>query len=261
METSNYLIKQTTTGFHCSYCTKKYMRKSDFDRHTLMCKENFNYKMKCDDIDDLELPSQKQMYKIIRELVFKCNHMEEKMNEMQKWVKKNKKKINIVEWLNLNVKPTYGFEDFIKKFDINQKHIEYFIENSFMNTMSFIFQDNFKSNTDIPIYSFVQNINTFYICKHIDEDKYEWVLMSREEFVKFLNNIHYNLTMDIREWKNKNMHNFEKDEKYYDIYNKTLLKLMNVSFKDENTVAKMRTLLYNHLKTDFKNLVEYDFEF
>ena len=253
-----YIIKKNNNHYNCDYCNKKYTRKSDYDRHHLLCKELYYSKM--DDEEITDLPSQKQMYKIIRELVFKCNKMEERMNEMQKWVKKNKKKINVIEWLNVNVIPTSNFSEFMEKLNIHTGYIEYLIENSFANTVSLIFEDFLKkdSETKNPIYSFVQNVNIFYIYN----EKGVWTELTKDELIKILNRIHHRLSNKIVEWKKINEKKFDDMDKLYDIYNKTLLKILNItSFKDDNILSKMKTILYNHLKVDFKNIIDYDFEF
>jgi hypothetical protein len=46
------------------------------------------------------------------------------------------------------------------------------------------------------------------------------------------------------------------------LYNKTMIKLMGANFTQESQIlSKIRTELYNQLKTDFTNLIEYEFEF
>ena len=55
------------------------------------------------------------LYQIILELGNKFNKLEEKVDELNKWVVKTKKKINIIEWLNNNIKPEIKFDFLIEK--------------------------------------------------------------------------------------------------------------------------------------------------
>ena len=178
---------------------------------------------------------------------------------MKKWVKNNKKKINLIEWLNNNVIPTITYSEFMENLNIHTGYIEYLIENSFVNTVSLIFEDLLKKDSETinPIYSFVQKVNMFYIYN----EEGTWTELSKEDFIKILNKIHHRLSMKIMEWKKTNEKKYKDDDKFYDIYNKTLLKILSISFKDDNILSKMKTILYNYLKVDFKNIVDYDFEF
>ena len=47
---------------------------------------------------------------MLLELGQKYNRLEEKVDEMSKWITKKKKKINILEWLNTNITPIISFD-------------------------------------------------------------------------------------------------------------------------------------------------------
>lgn len=259
----------------CKYCGKKYTRKSAFDKHVLLC-EVFNKterEKKLEDEEEIkELPSQKQMYKIIEELAFKYQKMEEKMNEMQKWVQRNKKKINIIEWLNTNATSPVKFNELANTFVTTDKYIEDIIENNFMHAISTLFQDNLVDNYSNstentyckPIYCFVQKINTFYVIDDTNTNtntQKQWKELDKTDLIRFFNIVHHKLTTCLREWKLKHEDKINNNDKWCEIYNKTIIKIMAINFKDDITFNKVRTILYNHLKIDLKNLIEYEFVF
>ena len=103
------------TRYCCNVCNKQYTRKSSLDKHQILC----NFKMKTQrerqiEFEELgDLPNHLELVKIVQELTFKLIKMEEKMGEMQKWVDKKKKKLNVIVWLNANVVPTIGFLEWI----------------------------------------------------------------------------------------------------------------------------------------------------
>ena len=90
----------------CEYCGKGYKRRVNLDKHFILCEIVYKAKKKDRKVDkeaeeiDSELPSQKQMYKMLLELALKYNKLEEKVELMNKWVDKKKKKINVLDWLN-----------------------------------------------------------------------------------------------------------------------------------------------------------------
>jgi tRNA(Ser,Leu) C12 N-acetylase TAN1 len=81
--------------------------------------------------EDNDIPSQKKIYQILLELGSKFNKLEEKVDELNKWVVKKKKKINVIEWLNTNVIPEIKFDNLIEKIVINQDDVKYLFENTF----------------------------------------------------------------------------------------------------------------------------------
>lgn len=54
--------------------------------------------------DDEPLPSQRKMCQMLLDLGQKYNRLEEKMEEMNKWVLR---KSNVLEWLNTNITKYY----------------------------------------------------------------------------------------------------------------------------------------------------------
>jgi hypothetical protein len=65
------------------------------------------------------------MYSILLELGMKFNRLEEKLDELNKWVIKKKKKINVIEWLNTNITPTIKFDSLIEKINITQDDVKF----------------------------------------------------------------------------------------------------------------------------------------
>ena len=51
------------------------------------------------------------------------------------------------------------------------------------------------------------------------------------------------------------------DESFSLLCDKTTIKLMNVDFRKESILGKVKTNMYSKMKTDMKGLVEYEFEF
>ena len=103
----------------CEYCGKEYKRRLNLDKHFILCEIVFKAKKKDRRIDketeeiNEEMPTQKQMYKMMLELALKYNKLEEKIELMSKWVDKTKKKINVLDWLNAssNLKPELIFDN------------------------------------------------------------------------------------------------------------------------------------------------------
>ena len=76
----------------CSFCEKEFnnRKKTLYDRHIILCEVVHNSNKNKEDEDEEIVPSNKQMYKIIKELSIQNNKLKEKVNEMEKIITMNK---------------------------------------------------------------------------------------------------------------------------------------------------------------------------
>lgn len=249
----------------CIHCGKSYKNKSNLDRHIAICDLLNKSKKTLVIEDEEEIPSQRKMYQMLLELANKFNKMEEKMDEINKWVVKKKKKINVIEWLNTNAKPEIKFDLLIDKIIIIQDDIEYLFKNSYADTLNHIFSRNIyivnneeNENKFNPIFAFTQKQSVFYA---YENEETGWTELSKDNLIKFLNKVYMKLFRFYTNYKKENADKIRDDESFSLLCDKTSIKMMNVDFRVEATLGKIRSNMYSRMKTDMKGLVEYDFEF
>jgi hypothetical protein len=218
------------------------------------------------------MPTSQQMYRMLLELSQKYSNLEKKMEEMSKFVVKQKKKINIVEWLNNNLIPAYVFEELPSKITTTNKTIELLLNNTFHDILNDMFESNIYKNDELcsdnnnqvyPLFTLTQKSNTFYYYTHveeIDQKKYEWRELSRDKLVWFLNIIHMKITKLFMEWKKTHRQEISENDSTSTICNKATIKLMSQEFKEDKYYTKVKSLLYNKMKCDMKPLIDYEFE-
>jgi len=204
------------------------------------------------------------MYQMILELTNKCIKLEEKVEEFNKLVIKKKKKINILEWLNINRKPSYEFEKIIEFISVNESEIDFLFNNSFNDTLNEILLRNFhelnSNEIIIPLFCICQKSSLVYIySKNIEDTQLSWKELNKEKFVWFLNQIFTKIYNGFIKWGQKYKKN--KDDASCILYDKTMAKIMNIDFKLDTTQNRLKLLLYSILKTDLKALLEYEIEF
>jgi uncharacterized protein YeeX (DUF496 family) len=244
----------------CVYCGKSYIKKTSLDKHTVICELLNNSKHSTVIENEDEVPSQKKIYQILLELGHKFNKLEEKVDDLNKWVVKKKKKINVIEWLNTNITPEIKFDSLIEKIIIIQDDVQYLFENSFADTLNQIFSRNIYnlSENEYPIFAFVQKLNIFYI---YENEQAGWGELNREKLIKFLNRVHMKLLRLFGEYKKVNADKIREEESFSLLCDKTTLKMMNVDFRQESILSKIKGNMYSRMKTDMKALIEYEFEF
>lgn len=258
--------EHNTNKYCCAVCQKQYTRKSSLDKHKILC----DFKMKTkrerqiEEEETSDIPNHNQLVKIVQELTLKLIKMEEKMEQMQKFVDKKKKKLNIVSWLNSNVNPTMGFLEWVhNSLIVKQEHFEDLMENTLHHTIQEIFQDNLCERTDFiyPIICFSQKSGIFYVADKKEDNTAEWRQLVLADMVLMLKTLQNRLIKELGKWKAENQHKFDDNDKIAILFNKTLIKLMNISFSQDNNLSKIKNNLYHYLKSDLKSVIEYDFEF
>jgi len=241
-----------TNKLSCVICNKQYTRKSSLDKHKILC----DFKMKTPrelqiETEELgDIPTHYQLVKIVQELTLKI-------------VKMEKQKLNVVTWLNTNIIPTTGFLEWAHtQLTIKPEHFDILMENTIFYTLQQIFEDNLfeKSDYIYPISCFSQKVGIFYICEKKEDGSAEWRQLVLSDMVLILKKVQKGLTQELTKWKERNQHKFDDDNKLSVIFNKAVIKLMDITFTQDNNMSRIKNSLYDYLKKDLKS-VEFEFEF
>lgn len=251
----------------CPFCGKSYKKKTNLNNHIILCElyHKSSKKIAMDEDDEDDLPSQRRMYQMMLEMAKKLNGLDEKMDEINKWVIKKKKKINVIEWLNTNLKPDFVFENLSNKITIIEEDIENLFNNPFTDVLNQIFHRSIyqvsMSNLEEmkqPIFAFVQKSNIFYVYENETEG---WIELTKERLVRFLEKIYMKISREFSAWKKNNKWKIDNDENFQLLCDKTSVKMYSVDIKNDATLGKIKSNMYSKMKTDIKSLVEYEFEF
>lgn len=264
----------TNTKYCCALCKKSYSRKISLDKHKILCdfKSKTKLELQVEEEEHGDIPSHEQLVKIVQELTFKYIKLEEKMETLQKWVNQKKQKIKVIEWLNQHIIPTIGFKEFISIIQVCQEDALSLFENNIFQTFQIIMENNLKANPDFvyPIKCFSQKTNIFYICENVinnetnetnNENKCVWIQATNEQILLYLKKIQNKIITELTKWKLTNKAQIDSNDKLSEQFNKAVIKLMSVNFTTHDVGAsRLRNALYTLLKTDLKNLIEYEFE-
>jgi uncharacterized protein YeeX (DUF496 family) len=253
----------------CVICGKTYKKRLTLDKHIVICellhKSNTSRNVDMDMDEEESIPSPKKMFQMLIELGQKYNKLEEQLKEMNKWIVKKKKKINVLDWLNEHVKPNITFDNLFENFTINNENeneynndIKNIIDNSFYDVFNIMFYRiiNNLGENEKPIFALAQKNNIYiYDSDHI------WVELSKEKIVKLIFKIHSKITKAFYEWQKTKNNEIKSNENFSIICDKTLIKLMNVELKGDTTLTRIKNIIFSKIKTDMKSLIEYEFEF
>jgi hypothetical protein len=252
--------------YNCLVCNKQYTRKCSLDKHKILCdfkiKSQRERNIETEELGDL--PNQLELIKIVQQLSIKLSKMEEKMEVLQKWIDKKKKKINVILWLNSNINPSIGFKEWATtQIVVTNEHFENLMENTLYHTIQKIFEQNLSENNDFiyPIKCFSQKAGIFYVCDKKENNLPEWRLMIQTDINLLLKNIQNRMIHEISIWKMSNQLKFNDNGKIAELFNKAIIKLMSISYSQDGTSSRIKNGLYNYLKSDLKLFMDFEFEF
>ena len=250
----------------CIYCGKSYKTRMNLEKHLVLCeithKPNKQHN-ECEMVEVAELIddsiSSKKLYQIVIQLSIKCNRLENKLADLSKHVTKKIQKIDIIDYLNTTTRttnyPTLLFENITEIINVEQSDIEYLFHNSFMDTVNTILSRNIYDNNsknELPIASFKEKKNTIYVySKNNDHNQNNnqtqnptWMIVTRENFIRFLNIIQFKISKAFSEWRKNNAQILNENDNHCILYDKTFSKLMEPDFKIEKTFVKFYNNIY-----------------
>ena len=248
--TSNQKPKRLYT---CSGCNRHYTRKGAWERHELTCKiiSKSERERKLNLQEQVKAPNILELYDIIQELTLKQHKMEEELKECKAFIKKTKKRLNIVEWLNENCK-SIDYLNFVKNIDITRNHLQYIFKYDYIDGIMFIMQELLPLEDNIPIRCFDQKTGIFFIYRN-----HTWITMTALEFDQLLDHISKLVIQEFGIWQIENQEKILESNN--DEYEENVIKILGTKRPKANTYSRIKNKLYNYLKFNLKRIVQFEF--
>jgi hypothetical protein len=186
----------------------------------------------------------------LQKLVLENEKLHKKITQLEKLTNKEKKRVSLVDWLNAKKKPTIDFVDWVKNITVTQCDFHRILTVNIVNLIMDIIKNNLETK-DIPICSFDQKLKTIFIYT-----QKSWRIVEKGEFYRFIDNIIRKLTSQLNQWMQRIELQFQTNEEKFHMYTKKIY-----SIDTEEVARRIHLRLYNHLKYNLRNIVEYEFTF
>ena len=173
----------------CSNCGTSAKTKKKLKEHELLCKLEMNSVV----VEKIE-PTNRQMWVLIQKLAKQNEILTKKVEELERVVHKDIKKINITEWLNKNIHVTLTYSEWLNGLNITQDHLQQIFNE---NWEKFI-EDFLKiecSNKSIPLKCFHHKKNCIYIYEK------KWKKASEKDLVKIFNKFQNKILKESIKWE------------------------------------------------------------
>lgn len=245
--------------FECYHCSKHYKIKKAYERHILMCgvisktikerkRENEEYE---------NIPTMKEMYEIVQILIVKNDNLEKQVNKMSKWIN-NKKRVNVIEWLNENNIPPFDFNQWLETIEITSEHMEFVFEYNFLEGVNLTVKEIVNKDIEtLPMKAFEQKEWVLYVYNGIEN---KWEIISTSQYETLFIKITKDLICQLKLWQDKNRHILYQ-EGFTEKYIENVKKITGGDLTKEQQYHKLKQSFYNALKVNIKNIVQYEFVF
>jgi len=247
------------TTYTCKYCFRNYRKKENHDKHVPCCeffhRSTYNHDNEMDSYE--KMPSQREMFQLLREALFKCNKLEKEVEKLKNASFVKQRKL-ISEYLNQpkNV-PTMNFIDWTKNIDVEQSHLETVFQDDLIEGMKECIKSVYsKSKINIPIRAFTQKQNTLYFYNNSDEtpDIYSWKIMSNDDIDKFISILSYKFLQEYMKFQRSEIEQIENDETTQENHIIYMIKINGDKCSDDRRRNEIKRIMYLKLQEDIQHL-------
>ena len=234
----------------CSFCFVEFRNKTQHREHALCCK--LIKDRTAADVPNDRVPNPRIMYELLKNLSAKCERLETEIRGLKSSAAREKRKINLVDYLNETRIPTLTYKMWLKELVVQSKHVEKALENKIINGIFDLLEDALRDDPNMPITTFSHKRGRFYVWK---EDAWE---ETKPGFTNELfDSIAFKFLRAYTKWevsKPELNARTEDAQKYKMMYMKLL------TTRDEVQYKRFSAWLFEKIKQNVKKIVEYEFE-
>jgi len=225
----------------CLFCNKHYERVKCLRKHYVKCSIIHNANI---------LNCGEELFEVMKDLMKTNNNLLERVRKLETLSYKDKKRINVVGWLNEN-KSSVTFERFIEGIEINKKTMKLVYENGIIEGLIQLLSNELREIESKPLYCFEQKSYVLYV-KGVDS----WMEISNETF---RSKIFYLQRKILKKFREENSIDKLDTDREHNIYNKRLMSICvdKLGVKIKN----IKNDIYRINKQNINKIVKYDFEF
>lgn len=234
----------------CKNCNKGYQRYGYYSKHIIQCQPIDFTLYRPVNLDSIKTPSQCQQ--MLEYCLSRMDEFQHKIKEMEKEKQIDKKKIDILSWLNKNYKPKTCYKGYIDNITLDIKYIQLLQENNLLTVIDEIFNNCFtKTDNSTSFKAFTVKLNIIYVYT-----ENSWKIFSRNDTKYLISKLIKNFRELLQIWYENNKAIIEYN--LSDTYLKLIKKVNSIDINNQNFINKIYKQLYDYLKIDIK-IIEYIF--
>lgn len=251
--------------YTCMYCNRDFKHKPQYSEHIISCKFIKNRTRERNtvlDLTDDEIPNNRMLYELVKHFAQKCDVLETKVKKLQDAARRDKRKIDIIQYLNTNYIPVTTYRKWYRAIEVKKEHLDITIDRNIISGVCGLIQDVLQSETihNLPIAAFSHKHNVFYMyeLKNPEEPKGTWNMMTEDAINTLFDTLSHKISRAYNKWEatmpEDESEEIENKKNYYKS------KILGLSICDDTKYRRFTNWLFNHLKKNIKSITEYEFD-
>lgn len=248
--------------YTCIKCNYDFKHKLQYSEHIISCKflkERAKERNTMLDLADDDIPNTRMLYELVKHLAQKCDTLETKVKKLQDAARRDKRKIDIVQYLNASQKPETTYKKWYKSIEVKKEHLDATIDRNIVSGVCSIIQEFLNNIQNLPIAAFSHKHNTFYMYEIKSNDNSQtWTMMTEETVNSLFDLLSNKICKAYNKWDaSLPEDNSEETENKRNAYKS---KILGLSICDETKYRRFTNWLFNHLKKNVRGITEYEFD-
>ena len=230
----------------CGICNTTLPTKRIIREHRLICNIKHSF---------YKEPSQYELIQHILRLTEKYEHLEQKVDKLQKTIFQLKKR-NVNEYITTLPPASCLWTDWIANCIVTDRVLQILFEKDFKECMRTIIVNAIEEDANSPLKSFSQRPQTIFIYdKDIKNPTHiEWRIMTEGELEYFTRVLCHRISKKYTEWAQNNEYEIETSQRMQELSMIYLNKSNGSSMKPEQKVQEVKKTIIANIQVSLKNL-------
>lgn len=242
--------------YSCQHCGREYKIKTYYTRHITACKIlNKTSKELRDDEEYLaDTPKIRELYDIILEMNTQLITLKKKVKKLENVHHEKQRKINIIEWLEQQNKPSVCWENWLDSLVFSRQHLETVFQSDIITAMLDCLNNKYREADpgNVPLRAFDQKQNILFVYLHTG-----WEQISANKFEKTVCQIHKKCMQEFMKWQEEAEDKMTSTE-FTCLFTENIHK---INSKTTTQVSKkLFQKLYDESKINIKSVINIEIE-
>lgn len=255
------------TEYYCKTCMHRFRLKTDYDKHLICCEFFHKIRQNKMETDELgtKIPSQKELYLLVKQLALKCEKLEQKVKSLENNVGK-KQRIMIDDILNnkqnmpmMTFKGLYNM-CIVTRTDLLKVHTTNLTEGIKQVLKPVLASIREKS----PVRAFSQRKRQIYVFDIVDETQSDvpvWSKMTSAVMARAIMHIGQLFLKEHVKWENENdEEEMDENEDYFEKSIRYRKKVNGTGILASDQNRELRDWMYDTIEETLKQVCEIEFE-
>ena len=247
-----------TTTYNCLSCATQFKYKRQYNEHILCCsfiKERTKERNTNMDLVDDRVPTERMMYELMKNLALKCDRLEKEVEDLRRIARKEKKKIDILEYLKHHQTPSKKYQQWMKEIEVQPKYLEIVFETNIITGISKLIEDYISgfTNDQLPLAAFSHKSGQIYIYKDT------WTQIDTETLNTLFDILSTRFFIAYSRWEAENPELKNNDEETQKLKMNYKRKILGTYLSDDTKYKRFTGHVFDCLKQGIRTITEYEF--